>query len=184
MPPHRDPAQVGGGSVREVEETRQDLPILLGVEPDEVLVVALDEDGLLRHGPTIRIPGGEVPGALVPSRGTVDPLRIGPHPEVPDVEHPLEAHPKRPLECEDVVVEPIEGSVRITGGAEEHGAAIMPTPGVTASRFGHARPRGGASRSDAPTPSPGSQRLRRQRPHRAWRLGPGARQSPSNGRPW
>ena len=54
--------------------------------------------------------------------GLVDAGLVRPHAEVADVQHPLEAHAERLLEGEDVLVEPIEGSVDVAGGADDHGS--------------------------------------------------------------
>jgi hypothetical protein len=84
-------------------------------------VVALDEQRLVRRWAPLGPPRREVAGAVVALRRPVDAARVRPHAEVADVQHPLEAHTERDLEGEDVFVEPIEGSVDVTGGADDHG---------------------------------------------------------------
>lgn len=75
-------------SVPQVEEPGQNLRIGLGVEPDEVLVVALDEDRPPGSETAFGPPRREVARALVLTGRTVDPARIGPDAEVADVQHP------------------------------------------------------------------------------------------------
>src|SRR5690606_17066350 len=124
-----DTAEVEGRPVAEVEEVREHLRLGLGVEPDEVLVVALDEQRAARGGPSTRPPSGEVARAVVLPGGLVDALRVRPHAEVADMQHPLEAHAERLLEGEDVLEEPIEGSVDVASGADDHGSFTMPAVG-------------------------------------------------------
>jgi hypothetical protein len=94
---------------------------MLGIEPNEVLVVALDEDRFSRRRATLRDPGGEIAGAVVFSGHLVDAICVRPDAEVADVKHPLEAHPERFLEREDIVVHAIDGAVNVAGSADEHG---------------------------------------------------------------
>jgi hypothetical protein len=103
------------------------LPAVGNSPPDEVLVVAFDEQRLARRLTSLGTPRREVAGTIVPFGRTVDPVRVGPDAEVPDVQHPLEAHAERLLEGEDVLVEPVEGSVDVTGGADDHGFVLEPT---------------------------------------------------------
>jgi hypothetical protein len=68
--------------------------------------------------------------------GLVDSGLVRPDTEVADVQHPLETHAERLLEGEDVLVEPIEGSVDVAGGTDDHGLSTMPAVGGSSKRGG------------------------------------------------
>lgn len=54
------------------------------------------------------------------ARGLVDAPGVRPDPEVANVQDVIEAHAEVRLEREDVEVEPIDGSVDVPSGAEDH----------------------------------------------------------------
>ena len=68
------------------------------------------------HSPKISKPR---PRAVMLERGLVHPIWIGPNAEVADVKHVVKTHAQSALEGEDVIVEPIHGSMDIAGGANE-----------------------------------------------------------------
>ena len=113
-------------SVAQIEEPGQHLGIGPVVQPDEVLVVALDEQSSSRRGPSLGPPGREIPGAVVAFGRTVDAGRGRPDAEVADMEHPRKAHAERLLEGEDLLVEPVDGPVDIAGSANDHGSPCLP----------------------------------------------------------
>jgi hypothetical protein len=59
------------------------------------------------------------------ARGLVYPVGIGPDAEIADVKHVVKAHAQCLLEGEDVVVEPIHGSMDVAGGADEHDFPVV-----------------------------------------------------------
>jgi len=120
-------------AVPKIVKAGQDFGGRLRVEPHEVLVVALDEHGGPRRGAALREPDGEVARAVVPPRGPVDARGIGPHAEVADVQHPVDAHAERRLEREHARVHPVETAVDVTCRAEDHGSPSQKPP-LTASR--------------------------------------------------
>jgi ATP-dependent helicase YprA (DUF1998 family) len=65
----------------------------------------------------------------------VDAIRIGPHAEVANVQHPLEAHAERGLEREDVLVETIHGAMDVAGSADDHDAPVV-ARNASATRLG------------------------------------------------
>jgi hypothetical protein len=97
---------------------------VLGVEPDEVLVVALDEERLPWGRAALREPRWEIAGAVVLLGRLVDAVHVGPDTEVADVEHPLEAHAERRLEREDVLVHAVHGPMDVARGADQHLTAM------------------------------------------------------------
>jgi len=107
-------------AVRKIVQACKDLAGWLGIEPPEILVVALDEDGGAWDGPPLSDPPWEIAGTVMTTSGGVDMFRIGPHPEVADMENPIERHAEGLLEGEDVSVEAIESAVYIAGRAKDH----------------------------------------------------------------
>lgn len=95
----------------------------LGVQPDEVLVVALDEEGLPGHWTLLCPPGREVAGSIMLPRGLVDTGHVRPDAKVADMENPGERDSEGQLEREDVGVEPVQGTVTVSGNAKNRGAA-------------------------------------------------------------
>src|SRR5690606_25164735 len=121
-------ADVNDVTTRQIHQARQDLApadFEMLVEPDEVLVIAFDEDRAPRRRALLGEPDGEVPRALVVTGGLVYPVRIRPDAEVADVKDIVETHAERLLEGEDIVVEPIHGSMNVAGGADEHDVLVV-----------------------------------------------------------
>ena len=98
----------------------QHLGVLLCVKPREVFVVSLDEYRSTWHCAPGRTPLGEIPGALVIARSSVDFFRIRPDAEVPDVQYPIEARAESRFECEHVIVEALDGTVNVAGCTDQH----------------------------------------------------------------
>jgi len=111
-------------TVSKVEEVRENLVGFPRVEPLEVLVVPLDEDGLPRSRALLPPPPREVTGAVVPACGLVDAIRGGPDAEVADVEDPIELEARCCFEPKDIVEEAIECPMYVSRSAEEHGGKV------------------------------------------------------------
>ena len=107
-------------AVPEIEEPGQHLGRVLRVEPEEVLVVALDENRPPRRGASVGEPRREVAGTVVCSCRPVDATRIRLNTEITHVKHPPKAFPEHLLEREDVVIHSVDGPVDVTGGAKQH----------------------------------------------------------------
>jgi hypothetical protein len=95
-------------------------------------------------------------------RRAVDPIRVRPYAEVSHVQHPLEAHAERLLESEDVVIEPLDGSMDVASGADDHGSSQVRT-GARAGKGGEIQPRrpsfGSRKSADLPHAQDASSRI-------------------------
>ena len=83
-------------------------------------MIALDENRGAWSGAVLGEPDREVSRTAMLTRCLVYVVGIGPDAEVADVKHVIEAHAERCLEGDDVIVEPIHGSMDVAGGANEH----------------------------------------------------------------
>ena len=119
--------EVDGLSAVQVGQPREHLALASGalfLEPDEVLVVALDKDRGAGRRASLGEPHGEVASAFVLARGLVDAVGVGPDAEVADVQDVVKAHAEGVLEREDIGVELVHGSMDVAGCADEHDVAM------------------------------------------------------------
>ena len=71
-----------------------------------------------RGAPRFSQPRRKIARALMMARRLVDPGRIGPETEIPDVQHIVEANSKRHLERKHVLIEPVHCTVDVARGAD------------------------------------------------------------------
>ena len=65
-------------------------------------------------------PDREISRAIVLARCLVHPVGIGPDAKIAEVKHVVKTSTERFLEREDIFIEPVQGSVNIAGGTDEH----------------------------------------------------------------
>ena len=93
---------------------------VLRIQPREILMVTLDEGGWPRHLSILFEPGRKVARTVMMACCLVDPARIGPYPEVADLQDLVKANAKRYLELEHVLIQSVHCSVNVAGGTDEH----------------------------------------------------------------
>src|SRR5271165_2534495 len=99
--------------IPQITQAWKHIPSRTRIEPHEIFVITLDEDGRPRRLSVLFEPHRKVARTIVMASRFVDPARIRPDTKIAHVQHVVEANTQRCFEGEDVLIETIHCSVNI-----------------------------------------------------------------------
>src|ERR1700728_2556449 len=108
--------------IAQVRQARKHIRILACVEPHEVLMITLDEEGRPSCRSVLGEPSRKIARAVVMARCFIEPIRVGPNPKVAHVQDVVEANAKHRLEREHALIQTVHRSMNVAGRADQHGA--------------------------------------------------------------
>jgi hypothetical protein len=111
--------------IPQITQAWKHFPFRTRIEPHEIFMITLDEEGRPRRPSVLFEPHRKVTRTIMMASSLVDPTWIRPHTKIPDVQHIVEANTQRCFERENVLIETVHCSVNITCGTNEHCASRL-----------------------------------------------------------